>query len=502
MARERKEKTTKPSGATGSRERVLMRVRTFGQVLLQIVLMVVVFLQLNYVSCRRHHTWDLTQNRKFTLSDTTKRFLDGVGENVRIVMVFTGSSGLYSDVKGLISEYDRLGGDHVSAEYLDLSRSRGRIAELKNRYQLQFSRDQVVIIGASGRIKTVSAEEMVSREAETGRVLEFRGEEVLTSALLEVTEQKQRKIYLVTGGRRADELVRIASQLQPLTNAQNARLESLVLEGLQSIPADGDALFFPGNTNDLSARELKLVRSFWEDRKGGLVIFLDPNADTPNINSLLRENGVAPHKDRILTVVSIPGVTARRSYAVPVILVPGDGPTRDLPALSTRLSGQTESLDVLANDDLLTSENIHPRPLMVAQEGYWGETDFNSPDITYNPDEDRGRPDQVYAAASVEKGEAGDPNMKKKTSRLVVVGNADLISPDQGTTKVAADFTMAALNWVMNREELMGISPRKPTAFTLNISDADFGLMKSLMIFIMPILALIAGIFGWMQRRA
>jgi hypothetical protein len=88
------------------------------------------------------------------------------------------------------------------------------------------------------------------------------------------------------------------------------------------------------------------------------------------------------------------------------------------------------------------------------------------------------------------------------SSRLVVVGNASLIAPDGNTSKVAADFTMASLNWIMNREELMGISPRRPTSFTLNISPADFGLLQSLAIFVMPGLALIVGGFVWMRRRA
>lgn len=485
-----------------SRERTLKRFRTFGHVLFQIVIMVIVFFQVNYLSCRRHQTWDLTQNRKFTLSDTTQRFLEGVGGDVEIVMVFLASSELHSDVKGLVSEYDRIGGDHVSAEYLDLSRSRGRLSELKDRHKLQFNRDQVVILGESGRIKVISAEEMVTRDPSSGRVVTFRGEEVLTASLLEVTEQQQRKIYLITGGRRADELVRMASVLQPLANAQNAQLESLVLEGLQEIPDDADALFFPGNSSDLSARELKMVRSYWEDRKGGLVVFLDANAETPNLNSLLREHGIVPNGDRVLSVVNIPGVAARRSYDVPVALMPGHGPTRDLPALSLRLGGQTQSLNVLENDDLLKSANIHPRPLMLAGDGYWGESDFNAEEISYNPDEDNGRPDLVYTAASVEKGAMGDVNLEQQTSRLVVAGNANLISPEGNTTKVAADFTMAAMNWVMNREEIIGISPRKPTAFSLNISDAAFGLLQSVMIFILPLLAIIAGIVVWMRRRA
>ena len=493
------EKAKKRAAKLRSAGRKVERRKTALLVFAQLLLISVIFFQVNYLSCRRHSTWDLTQNQRFTLSDTTRNYLESIGGEVRIVMAFLGTSELYPEVKGLVSEYDRIGGERIVAEYLDLSRSRARLSELKDKHQLRFSGDQVVILGENGRIKVIPAEEMVSRDSNSGRVSQFRGEEVLTAALLGVTEQRQRKIYLVAGGRPADELVPIASQIQPLAAAQNARLESIVLEGIQTIPEDADALFFPGNARDISEREMEMVKGFWEVRQGGLLIFLDPSAQTPNLNRLLRENGAAPNPDRVLTV---PGIASQPIYNVPVGMMPGGGPTRDLPALSTQLSGRTKSIDVLFEDDLLLSENIRPRPLMVASQGYWGEMEYQNEEISYNPDIDNGPPDLVYTAASVEKGVLGDPDLAQGSSRLVVVGNASLIAPDGNTSKVAADFTMASLNWIMNREELMGISPRRPTSFTLNISPADFGLLQSLAIFVMPGLALIAGGFVWMRRRA
>ncbi|MEM9283377.1 MAG: Gldg family protein [Verrucomicrobiota bacterium] len=506
MAKDPQTKGSDSPGSSGGTwsgaARRMERYRTAGLVAIQLVFILIIFVQVNYLSCQRSTTWDLTQNRRFTLSDTTRGLLDSLDAEVRVVMAFLETSDLHSEVQGLLAEYDRIGANRVSAEFLDLSRSRDRIAELKDEYQLQFGGDQVVILGENGRIKVISAEELIDRDTNTGRVVQFKGEEVITAAMLEVTEQRQRKIYLVSGGRRADELFPIAQQLQPLANAQNARLESIVLEGRQEIPADADALFFPGNTVDLTEREVEMVRQFWDEQQGGLVVMLDPAAETPNLNVFLRDHGVAPRDDRVLTVVSIPGVAAQKTYDVPVALMPGSGPTRDLPALSLQLVGQTKSLGVLFDDDLLLSENIRPRPMMVASEGFWGETEFQVEEVSFSPDVDHGRPDLVFTAASVEKGRLGDANLEEGSARMVVVGNGNLISPNGNTSKVAADFVMASINWVMDREELMGISPRRPTAFTLDISPADLGLLQSLIVFVMPGLALIVGGLVWMRRRA
>jgi len=486
---------------SGARRR-LERGRTAVVVAAQVALIFVVFFQVNYLSCRRHTSWDLSQNRRFSVSETTRQVLEGLGGEVRLVMAFLGSSELLDEVKGLVGEYDRAGGDRVVAEYLDLSRSRERIGELRDRHGIEFTGDQLVILGEGGRLRTIPAEDLVRRDPSTGVVIEFKGEETVTGAILEVTEQRQRKIYLLTGDRRAEDLVKIAEQLQPLANAQNARLEGLVLEGREAIPEDADVLFFPGHSEDLTDRELALVREFWESRRGGLVIFLDPAAETPKLNSLLREVGVAPRADRVLSVVSIPGVAARKSYDVPVSLMPGPGPNRDRAALSMTLPGPTQSIEVLENDDLLLSENIHPLPLMIAASGFWGETDFQEEDVSYNPALDQGQPEPVYTAAAVEKGVPGDAARQQGASRLVVVGNANLISPAGQTSQVAADFTMASLNWVMNREALVGISPRRPTVFTLGVPADQVALLQTLVILVLPGLALIAGALVWWRRRA
>jgi len=64
---------------TASR-RKLERYKVALLVAVQITLMIVVFFQVNYLSYRKHQTWDLSQNQRFTLSDASKGFLRSVEE--------------------------------------------------------------------------------------------------------------------------------------------------------------------------------------------------------------------------------------------------------------------------------------------------------------------------------------------------------------------------------------------------------------------------------------
>ena len=484
--------------------RKIGRFRIAGNVVAQLLLAVVIFFQLNYVSCQRYDRWDLTQNRKFTLSDTSVNFLGRLDSDVHLVMAFLRSSELFDDVKGLLSEYERNGGGRVTAEVLDLGRDRQRLAQLRDEHGIEFTGDSLVIFSGE-RKKIIGAEELVTRENRERRIIEFKGEEALTSALLEVTEQQQKKLYLVFGKRQGEELMAIAEQLSRLASVQNARLESLALEGIPEIPEDADAVILAGNTQPLTEREMKVLSDFWYDQdqdqaQGALIVLLDPSNDDEFLNTFLRTHGVGPRDDRVLSVTSIPGLADRKITDVTVAMLEGPGVAPQLSRMTTQLGGQTQSLAVELESDLLKMDNIHPRPLMITAQNFWGETEFRREDVSFSKEQDHPWP--IYTAASVVRGSMDDVTLNRETSRMVVVSNPDLIDPQGNTTKVNADFLMSAINWSLDREQLTGISPRKPSIYVLAVDPAKFSLLQSLITMILPALILFLGGVVWYFRRA
>lgn len=505
MAIQTEHPETSGSAADGdaSASRLWERLRIAGHVALQVFLGLVIFFQVNYLSCQRYHRWDLTQERKYTLSDTSRNFLSHLDSEVTLVMAYLGSSPLHDDTKSLLSEYERHGAGRVRVEVLDLSRSRQRLAELRDQEGLEFNRDSIAILSRD-RKKVIAGEELVIRDPASGRIAAFRGEEVLTSALLEVTERQQKKIYLVVGKRRGEEIQSIVRQLTDLAATQNARVEMLALEGAPAIPDDADAVVMAGNQQPLTEREVALLADFWHDpdreSQGGLVIFLDPTTSDDSLNAFLRTHGVGPENDRVMSVASIPGMASRKIADVPVALLDNPGVAPSLANLTTQLVGQTQSLAVESDSDLLKAENIHPRPIMMTARNFWGETAYQSEEIAFSEDQDHPWP--IFPAASVERGLPGDASLEKPTSRLVVVGNANVIAPDGNTAKVNADFALSALNWALDREQVAGISPRRPAAYVLPVNPAQFSLLQSLIILLLPALALTAAGAVWYFRRA
>ncbi len=481
-------------------QRPLRRSFVAARVAFQILLVMIIYTEVNYLSFRRHTQWDLTQNRKFTLSETSKNFLASQEGEVTIIMAFLRSSDLFSDVQALLSEYERHSNGRITLEFLDLSRDRERLLDLSNQHGLVFNRNSIVLL-TPNRTKVLAAEDLITRSTDRDqRVMEFRGEEVITASLLQVTEKQQKKIYLLIGHRNAEELIQIGQQLAGIAATQNARIESLNLSGIEAIPADADALFIAGPKVDLESRHIEMIETYWNEQHGGLLIFLDPTAATPKLNAFIRAHGIAPQDDRVLSVAKIPGMASKKTFDVPIAFIPGTPITRNLAGINLQLKGQTQSLKVFSDNELLEVKKIRPLPLMVAGSRFWGETEYQEEEAVYNEIQDN--PPPVYTAASVEKGAADDPNMKISSSRMVIVSNPNLIDPTGNTSKTNADFTMASLNWMVDRSELIGISPRKLTTYTLDIKPGDLSLLQTLSIFILPGIALIfAGGIRMMRRH-
>ena len=480
---------------------------------MQVVLAVIIFAQVNYIGCQRHQRWDLTQGGRFTLSTVSTNFLKTLDTEVHVVMAFMQQADLHSEVEGMLSEYARQSDGRVVTEILDLSRNRDRLTELGDLHGIEFNRNMLVVINDQ-RIKVIGAEDLV-RRASDGRISEFRGEEILTSTLLEVAERQQKKIYLLAGNRVMDEMMVIGQKLVDLAAVQNLRVESLNLGTANAIPTDAEALFIAGPSVDLNTRELELIEDYWQNRGGSLFIMLNPNAPTPNLGAFIRKRGIAPQDDRILSVANIPGVAnSGKIHDVPINFIPvrpglpGTEITRELIGIATTMSKQSQSLKVLLDDPLLAADGIKVAPLAIADGRFWGETDYREETVAANDNQDN--TGVLYTAATAEQKPPASPatdetataaDNESRSSRMVVVGNAHLLDVSGNTKKPNADFVMNSLNWLIDRTELIGITPRKPTAYSLGITPGQFGMLQTLAILILPGCALALGGLIWFLRR-
>ena len=75
-------------------------------------------------------------------------------------------------------------------------------------------------------------------------------------------------------------------------------------------------------------------------------------------------------------------------------------------------------------------------------------------------------------AVSIEKGGSDDERVQANSSRMVVVSNSTFVQDNalsQG--QQGLDFVSGSVNWLLNREQLIGIAPKVPQTLTFTLDD-------------------------------
>ncbi len=147
------------------------------------------------------------------------------------------------------------------------------------------------------------------------------------------------------------------------------------------------------------------------------------------------------------------------------------------------------------------SANIRLQPLVQAASGFWGETEYELREgegVYYDSKKDHFAP--LVIAASVEKGALNDPRVQVDSARMVVTGNSEFILTNS-VSQANLDFVMGSLNWLLDREELIGVTPKIPNAFTLNLSQEQITNIAMFTIIIIPAMVALLGFSVCWARR-
>lgn len=471
-------------------------------VIVQVVLCLMLFIGANYLSYHYYKRWDLTNSGSHSLSSETLSYLRKLSKDVEVTLVFPRNSDLHEPMRALLEEYQRFGKKRVKVEEVDPVRDVDRAEQLKVETGLTLVQNGLLVKG-NNRQKYILEEELLVRDAsnEGAPVVGFRGEDAVTSSLIGLLEGEQKKLYMVVGkGTRSQEALEGAGQtFANLAKQQNFDLQVLNLAGVERIPEDAAALLLVGLRYDLAERELILLREYWRAERAGLLVLLDPNATTPRLNMLLSENGIVPRSDRVLVAHST-STGMRKEFAVEVGFSGASPVTQPLVGLSTVLPGQTQSLDLPAEDDQrIREQGLRVTALIRAADRFWGERGFlDALPIAEVESGDTLGP--VDVGASVERGTSSDDRLRVGSSRMVVVGNSEILNADVMLAE-CLDFVSISLNWIINRERLMGIPWKPKHAYRIQLNEQQNRTLFALTTFLMPALALMLGWLVWLMRR-
>jgi ABC-2 type transport system permease protein len=483
------------------------RVQIGFNVLVQIILALFLVAMVNSIAFRHYKRWDFSRDQKYALSDKTKRFLQTIKGKVRIIVFFSPNTPITADVQNLLTEYQYAGKGKIDVENIDPERNLSRAKEVLEKYKV-VSDESLLIIDYGGRNKTVKASEMADVDqsgmafGEGPRVTAFKGEQAITSAMMDLVEGKKNTIGYVLGHKEPA----LAGQspisiLKTFIENENVKLQELNLFEVPAIPPELRAVMIVGPQYDLSDRETTLLHNFW-DKQGRILLLLDPAAKTPKIDNFLNELGVKTNDDRLMVFLrtGIQEVAVTRDVQARFL---GDSPiTKQLADVRALFLGGTSSLTL--EPQRVRAANIRVEPLAQAEKGYFAEKDYNTDDqAKLQGDAQRSASGPLTIAASIEKGGSADERVQMNSARMVVVSNATFIQDNvlaQG--QQALDFISGSINWLLNREQLIGIAPKVPKTLTFTLDENALRSVRWIVLVLIPLVFVVFGTAVWWRGRA
>ena len=165
--------------APGSAERVRARLARFGVPgLVSVVACLVVCVLVDVLSMRHYARWDVTRDRRYTLSPATRETLRGLPETVKVWVLLGGADPLSTSVRQLLVAY-AAETDRLDVRWVDPDRDVARMEDLKKRFRIESGRaedgrlvtDAVVVVERGERHWFVASSDLFAlSEEDDGRV--------------------------------------------------------------------------------------------------------------------------------------------------------------------------------------------------------------------------------------------------------------------------------------------------------------------------------------------
>jgi len=520
------------SDSNSTRSRTAVRISTIS---VGIVLASILFAIANYFGWKYHKRFDWTETKLYSLSEKSLNIVGSLDQDIEAVVFLNPADELYGPVTEILSRYEAAS-PRIGTRSVDAQRNIIEAQDLIGKYAL--TNLEVVVLDRGDDRRVIERADLAEYDysgaqyGQAASMTAFKGEQRITSAILELAESRKPKILFTTGHGELSLDDRSATGLwsaQDLLGRDNFELEEWGSLGKLEVPEGTDLVVVAGPTNGFVEPEISLLRSYL-DSGGRLLVLLDPTLNEQGglveigLTDLLAEYGVEVGDDLVVDpanplpffgaetiFVSDYGIhpltrslmQAQAPVIIPLARSVGAGdPVDDLDVvelLRTTAEGWGETdlanLDRVEKSD---SDLAGPVPIGVAVTVASGGEDpqeLETEDLDGDPGEDA-------AAIDVSAdGGAGEVATDSNPMRLVVIGDSDFVTDGQLPNAANATLFADMMNWLVERESLLGIPPKTPEESKLNLTRGQLWNVTLLVMLVLPGLAVILGIWIYLRRR-
>jgi ABC-type uncharacterized transport system involved in gliding motility auxiliary subunit len=438
-----------------------------------IIIILAVLVVANFLANRYNKSLDATSNKKFSLSDQTKKIVHDLKGDITI-QYFDRPTGMTAG-KDLLDRYSNLS-PKVHVEYVDLLK-KPQLARAAN-----VSREGEAII-TNG---------MKKEEAKTF------DEEGVTGAIIRTLKGGERTVCVVSGSgeHRLDDTTSDGlGDFKTVVEKDNYKVKGFSLLEKAEIPADCTTVVVSGPAGDYIAPAVDALKKYVEGG-GRLLVMLDPPlklgrkeiSDNQALVDLLASWGVTVNKDLILDenpVAQLAGLGPE----VPVVMSYESHP------IVNDLSGSATGFPISRSLDVKNGDKTSVTKLFSTSKNSFATTNLASSEIRIDPNKDKKGPFALAAAGTYNTGK------ENSQGRFVVVGNSRWSSNYFLRFNGNRNLLLNMLNWLSSDEDLISIRPKEQEDRRVSLTKAQFLTLRTVSQFMLPLIVVIAGVMVWWRRR-
>ena len=478
------------------------------QSILNVVLVFGILLMVNYLGFKYYTHKDLSLSQFYTLSPKTVDVLKGLDSTLTIYTFLDEKNPTQADqIATLLKEYQMVGGKNIEVEKIDPAFDITRATELQKKLHFD-GNDHLIILEYKDRTpRFVKEDDLYDVNPATGQVGGFKQQ--ITAAIVSLVEGKISRVYFTEGhGEHSVQDSNTTSGYGIVGDSlknENVMAENLNLAQKGDVPDDADAVIIAGPMISFSPIEVDALDKYLA-ANGKLLVLLDPYT-VSGLDTLLQKYGLKYEDDLVL----YRGLTTAGSQiTVPLALIyQGGFSTQPITAKFATANYQLQIYDarsITLPADATGQPNPKVQFLLQTTPDSWGwvNKDAKAPtdpkQLTYNKVTDIAGP--LTIAAQYDGGEITDPKTSATvtSTRIIAVGASKFLENDNAET-VGANFFTNCVDWLVKKNAVLDISPKKPQEYGVTLSPMQFRTVIWCALIFVPGAALLMGFFTWYSRR-
>jgi ABC-type uncharacterized transport system involved in gliding motility auxiliary subunit len=445
------------------------------------LIFIAILVGINLIVYRFPGRVDLTENRKFSLSEQSLKIVRGVNQDVRIVAFFQEAQQNKKKAQDLLDLYTQAN-PRIRYQFIDPDRQ----PALAQQYGIRNYGS--LVLESAGRTQNAATAD----------------EEGITSALLRLKQEKAKKVVFVTGhGERSSREAQRdgLSFARGLLEKENYRVEEANLLAAPGVPAETAALIIAGPKKPFFPQEVEDLKKYLAGG-GHILLLLEPFQDA-GLKDWLAALGVTPDEDILIDRVS-------RAFGGD-FLIPLAGEYGTHPI--------TQKFNVATFFPTARSLKLATPPppgitfdvLVKSSKASWGETNrakIEKGEAAFEAGQDQPGPLVLAALATVGAAEPARPPQtakstenKPKPGRLAVFGDSDFASNGYFNLAGNGDLFLNTINFLTEETQLIAIRPAKSPIKPLSLTATQGQVLFWVPMILLPLVLLTAGVIVWQKRK-